>query len=407
VGDSKKFKQDTRLGHLGRDTKAQRGAVNPPVVHASTILFETVEGFESAQRARLDKARNYYGRYGTTTAFALEHAVAELEGGYGAIAVPTGLAAIVGPLMALAAAGDHLLIVDAVYWPVRDVCDNLFAGLGIETTYYDPAIGAGIADLIRPNTRAILLEAPTSLTFEMQDVPAIATAARAMGVTTVMDNTWSTPLCFRPMEHGVDIVIHAGTKYIVGHADAMLGLVVASEPLFRPVRHTLMRLGYAVAPDDAYLALRGLRTLSVRLARHQATGLRLARWLQGRPEVERVLHPALPDDPGHALWRRDWSGASGLFGLVLNPVPEHAVTAMLDGMELFGMGASWGGYESLILRVRPEKARTATRWDAAGPTLRIHAGLEDPDDLIADLEAGFARLAKAAAAAGGARRASP
>lgn len=403
MSDSRRFKIDTRLMHLGRDPKAQFGAVNPPVVHASTILFDTLEDFEAAQRARLEKERIYYGRYGTPTTFALEKAVANLEGGYGALAVPSGLAAIIGPLLALAARDDHILIPDAVYYPVRDVCDSLLAGLGIETTYYDPTIGAGVADHLRPNTKAILLEAPASLTFEMQDVPAITAVARKRGVPTIMDNTWSTPVLFRPLEHGADISIHAGTKYIVGHSDAMLGLVVTTEPYFRTVRHALMRLGYAAAPDDAYLALRGFRTLSVRLARHEANGLRLARWLQSRPEVARVMHPGLPGDPGHALWRRDWRGASGLFGLVLHPVPDRAVSAMLNGLELFGMGASWGGFESLILRVHPEKARSVTRWEAAGPTLRIHAGLEDPDDLIADLEAGFVRLAQSAGGPGDSR----
>ncbi|MFQ5775976.1 MAG: cystathionine beta-lyase [Kiloniellaceae bacterium] len=391
-----KYKVDTLLAHLGRAPAAQHGAVNPPVYHASTILFETVAAFEDARQDLIGKGRTSYARYGTPTTFALEETVAALEGGYGAVAVPTGLAAITSTLSACVAAGDHILVTDAIYRPTRQVCDHLLGRFGVETTYYDPLIGAGIADLIRPNTKAVFLESPGSLTFEVQDVPAITAAAHAAGAVVIMDNTWATPLYFKPLDHGVDVVIHSATKYIVGHADAMLGLVVTSEAHYRSVRRAVVLLGHAAAPDDVYLALRGLRTLSVRLARHEANGLKLATWLQQRPEVARVLHPALPDDPGHALWRRDFTGACGLFGVVLEPYPKHAVAAMLDGLALFGMGVSWGGYESLILPVDPKATRTATVWDAPGPTLRIHAGLEDPDDLIADLEAGFGRLNRAA-----------
>jgi cysteine-S-conjugate beta-lyase len=264
--------------------------------------------------------------------------------------------------------------------------------LGIETTYYDPLIGAGIEELIRPNTRIVYMESPGSLTFEVQDVPAIVEAARARGVLTMLDNTWATPLYFKALAHGVDICIHAATKYIGGHSDLMMGTASCGKPLYKELRSGMQDQGAYVSPDDCYLALRGLRTLSVRLERHQANGLRLATWLRGRPEVARVLHPALPDDPGHALWRRDFRGACGLFGVVLQPCSKAAVAAMLDGLKLFGMGYSWGGYESLIVPTEPERYRTATTWRAEGPCLRIHAGLEDPDDLIADLEAGFARL---------------
>lgn len=396
MNKSRTLKPDTLLGHLGRDPARYFGVVNPPVHRASTLLFETVEDFEGARSDPLGKGRSSYARYGTPTTFSLEDAVAELEGGNGAIAVPTGLAAIASTLVTYLSAGDHALVSDSVYQPTRRVCDDLLTRFGVETTYYDPLIGADIASLMRPNTKLVFMESPGSLTFEVQDVPAIAAAARAAGAATVLDNTWATPLYFNPLAHGVDVVIHSATKYIVGHADAMLGLIVTGEAEYRRLRRSVVVLGHAAAPDDVYLALRGLRTLSVRLARHQANGLTLARWLRDRPEVARVLHPALPDDPGHALWRRDFSGASGLFGVVLQPYPKRAVSAMLNGLELFGIGVSWGGYESLILPVDPNTARSATTWEAPGPTLRIHAGLEDPNDLIADLAAGFERLSRAA-----------
>lgn len=391
-------RQDTRLTRLGRDPASQHGTINPPVHHASTLVFQSLAEFERARAGKLDRHALYYGRYGTPITFALEDAVCELEGGYGAIAVPTGLGAISTALFAFAKSGDHVLVTDSAYEPTRQVCNALLRGLGIETTFYDPLIGADIASLIRPNTRIVFVESPGSLTFEVQDLKAIAEAARAAGARVVVDNTWASPLYFRPIEHGADVVLHAATKYIVGHADAMLGLVVARDAtLYRQLRRTTVLLGHAVAPDDVYLALRGLRTLSLRLARHQANALRLTEWLGNRPEVARVLYPALPDDPGHALWRRDFDGASGLFSIVLSlPYPRTALAAMLDGLELFGMGVSWGGFESLILPADPAACRSATRWRAPGPLLRIHAGLEDPDDLIADLAAGFERLAAAA-----------
>jgi cystathionine beta-lyase len=394
------LKDDTVIGHAGNHPARHHGIVNPPVYHASTVLFPTLAALEESVRHLNEPGRVHYGRYGTPTVFALEEAVARLEGGEQAIALPSGLAAITVALTAFLGAGDHLLMVDTVYGPVRKFCDNHLARFGVETTYYDPLIGDGIAALIRPDTRVVYLESPGSLTFEVQDVPAIAAAARAAGAVVVMDNTWATPLFCKPFGLGVDVSIHAATKYIVGHSDAMLGLVVTRDALFPTLKATAHGFGHAAAPDDCYLALRGFRTLSVRLQRHQATGLILARWLLQRPEVARVLHPALPDAAGHALWKRDFSGASGLFGVILNSFPKSAVAAMVDGMTLFGMGFSWGGYESLILPVRPESVRSATRWTAPGPTLRVHAGLEDPEDLIADLAAGFDRLTAAARSAG-------
>jgi len=386
----KDLRRDTLLAHLGRDPAAQHGAVNPPVYHASTIIFPTVAAWESVRFKRFDST--VYGRNGTPTTFALEEAVAALEGGYRAMLAPSGLAAVCAALQACVRSGDHVLVPDSVYGPARAFCDAVLPRSGVETTYYDPLIGGGIADLIRPNTKVVYTESPGSLTFEVQDVPAIAAAAHARGAKVLFDNTWASPYFFPSFARGVDVSIHAATKYIVGHSDVMLGMIVTTEEMFLPVRTMAAGLGLTAGPDDVYLALRGFRTLGVRLDRHQRNALAVAEWLTQRPEVARVLYPALPDDPGHALWKRDFLGASGLFGLVLKPAPKAAVDAMLDGLALFGMGASWGGYESLILPTHPERIRTATRWEPEGPCLRLHIGLEDPADLIDDLAAGFERL---------------
>ena len=389
------MKTDTMLATSGRHPEDNFGIVNPPVYHASTVTFATVEAMEAATRDRFNGV--YYGRYGTPTTFALEEAVAALEGGYRTVAVSSGLAAVVASLLAFVESGDHLLMVDTVYGPSRAFCTGFLARFGVETTFYDPLIGGHIGTLMRPNTRVVFLESPGSLTFEVQDVDAIAAAAHERGAVVVMDNTWASPLFFKPFDHGVDVSVQAATKYIVGHSDAMLGLVTATEERFNAVKKTAnVWLGNCVAPDDCYLALRGLRTLSVRLRRHEENGLRLAQWLDSRPEVARVLHPALPRHPQHDLWRRHFAGASGLFGLVLEDYPARAVAAMLDGLELFAMGYSWGGYESLAIPTDPARLRTATTWSVPGPTLRIHAGLEDPEDLIADLARGFERLKAAA-----------
>lgn len=389
------MKDDTTIVHAGRKPFDNHGIVNPPVYHASTVLFPTVEAWEQARERRDQPGTIVYGRRGTPTTFALQDAMAELEGADHCLAVPSGLAAITAPLLAFLDPGDHMLMVDAVYYPARRFADTLLARMGVETTFYDPAVGAGIAGLIRQNTRVVYLEAPGSQTFEMQDIPAIAEAARKAGAVTMMDNTWATPLYFKPLDFGVDISIMAATKYIVGHSDAMLGLVSARDEHFARVRDSAWTLGMAVGPDDCYLGQRGLRTLSARLARHQESAMKLAEWFEARPEVDRVLYPALPSDPGHEIWKRDFEGASGLFGVVLRDASPDAVAAMLNGYRYFGMGGSWGGYESLVLPTQPERLRSATTWDAPGPTLRYHAGLEDADDLIADLEAGFERLGAA------------
>ncbi len=384
------MKEDTILVTAGRDPVAHDGVVNPPVYHASTILFPSVAAMHAAHKQPFDSPS--YGRLGTATTFALEQAVAAAEGGYRSIAVSSGVAAINTVLMSFAKAGAHLLIADSVYFPTRRFCQQVLKPLGVTIDYFDPLIGGKIEHLIRPETVAVFLESPGSLTFEVQDVPAIATAAHEQNVAVILDNTWASPLFFKPFEHGVDISIQAATKYIVGHADVMLGTVTCTEKWHPKLWKTARLLGACPGPDDCYLALRGLRTLGVRLRQHQQNALHLARWLQQRPEVSRVLYPALPEDPGHAIWKRDFLGASGLFGVVLKPVSAAAVAAMLDDMEFFGIGESWGGYESLAIPTWPEKCRSAVPWETEGPCLRLHIGLEDVDDLTQDLERGFERL---------------
>ena len=385
-----KHRPETRLLHAGRDPKSQHGVVNPPVYHASTVIFPTLDALEKASQDPFSGV--FYGRLGTPTQFALQDAVADLAGAEGSLAVSSGLAAITVALLSVVKQGAHLLVTDNVYAPTRKFCEGILGSLGVETTYFDPSMGAEVESLVRPETCAIFLESPGSLTFEVQDVPAIAEMAHGHGLTVIMDNTWATPLFFPALKAGVDISVHAATKYIVGHADAMLGMIVANNPHLLNVRRTAVGLGQCAGPDDCYLGLRGLRTLAVRLRRHEANAVALADWLKRQPEVERVLHPALPECPGHAYWERDFRGASGLFGVVLKPSSRKALAAMVDGLELFGMGYSWGGYESLILPTKPQTVRSATEWQTAGPTLRIHAGLDDIEDLKADLEAGFQRL---------------
>jgi cystathionine beta-lyase len=382
----------TKLVTAGRDPESYHGFVNPPVYHASTVLYPSAEDFLA------HRSRYQYGRRGTPTTEALELALQELEGPQcaGVSLLPSGLAAISVALLAVVKAGDHVLVTDSAYGPTRIFCDQVLTRFGVTTSYYDPLIGGAIADLLRPNTRAVYLESPGSLSFEMQDTAAIAKAAHAKGAIVLMDNTWATPLYFRPLDHGVDLAIQAGTKYIGGHSDVMLGTVSANAATVAALKLTTRQTGLHEAPDDTYLGLRGLRTLGVRLDRHYESGVAVARWLEQRPEVLRLLHPALPSHPGHALWKRDFTGASGLFSMVLKPVPQKAYYAFLDTLELFGIGASWGGYESLAIPFDCAPIRTAARWAPGGPTVRFHIGLEAVEDLIADLEEGFAALAAAA-----------
>ncbi|MGQ0764634.1 MAG: cystathionine beta-lyase [Gemmatimonadota bacterium] len=383
---------DTRLARLGGAPADRQGAVNPPVYRASTFVFPTVAEYEASREHehRFDTVR--YGQLGTPTTFALEEAIAGLEGGYRAMLLPSGLAAVTVTLQALLSAGDHLLMVDTAYGPTRHFCDQVLRRFGIETTYYVPTLGAGIAELVKDNTRVVFLESPGSLTFEVQDIPAIVRAARARGLTSVIDNSWATPYYLPAMALGVDLSVIAATKYIGGHADVMLGTVTTTEALYERIRSHVAETGFCVGSDDAYLALRGLRTLSVRLERHQRNALKVAEWLQARPEVDRVLYPALPHDPGHAIWKRDFRGASGLLGVALKPISRTAVHALLNALRIFQMGVSFGGYESLAIPIFPSPLRTAQPWTAETPLVRLHVGLEDSADLIADLEYGFAQL---------------
>src|SRR6476661_364153 len=376
----------TRLVTAGRVPSEQFGFVNTPIYRGSTVLYPNAEKFLKRD------ARYTYGTKGTPTTNALETAWSEISGAIGTVLVPSGLAAISIALLSCLKAGDHLLVPDSVYRPTRNFCDSVLKKFGVETTYYDPLIGAAIASLFKPNTRAVFTEAPGSLSFEMQDIPAIASVAHARDLIVLMDNTWATPLFFPPHARGVDIAIEAGTKYCSGSSDLLLGMVSANERCWRELRATFDTMAICAGPEDVFLALRGLRTMKVRLKHHQESALAVARWFAARPEVARVLHPALESDPGHAIWKRDFTGASGLFSIVLKPAPQKAVDTMLDTLKLFGMGFSWGGFESLVIPFDCNDYRTATRWAPGGPTLRFHIGLENVEDLKADLDRGFAAL---------------
>jgi len=381
----------TRAIIKGRAPEDHHGVVNTPVYRASTILHPTVEAFEQ-RHDPTNKHRVVYGLLGTPSTFDLEEVVADLEGGYDAVLLPSGLAAISTALTTFLSPGDHLLIADTVYWPNRMFCDEHLKRLQVEVEYYDPTLGAGIETLIKANTKVIFLESPGSLTFEVQDIPAITEVAKRHHVVTILDNTWATPAFLKSFSLGIDVSIHAATKYLSGHSDIMMGIIISAEHVAADVRRNHRLFGQTASPDDAYTTLRSVRTLATRLKAHEAAGMALAQWLSARDEVERVLHPALPGHPGHDFFKRDYLGASGLFGIILKPQPRERMINMVNGMRLFGIGASWGGYESLMIPSYPERYRTATAWDSPGQVLRIHAGLEDLDDLLADLDAGLARL---------------
>ncbi len=383
------MKTSTQLAHLGRN--GHHGFVNPPVARGSTVLFPSV----AALKAAAGKPE-VYGRYGSATSWALQDALCTLEGGYATLLAPSGLAAISTTLLALTRPGDDLLVSDSVYGPTRHFCDQVLSRFGVNTRYYDPADCAGVGGLMRPNTVAVYAESPGSLSFEMQDLPALARAAHARGALLIADNTWLTPLHSHAFDLGVDVSLHAGTKYIGGHSDVLLGVITCSEEAFPRIRAMHHDLGLAYGPDDAYLALRGLRTLAARLRQHAESAAIVADWLARRPEVKRVLYPARPGDPGHAIWARDHHGSCGLFAIELQDGARERLHAMVNGLKYFGMGYSWGGFESLALLVDPVPQRVVKPWPASGPMLRLHVGLEDPEDLIADLEAGFMHLAAGA-----------
>ena len=380
------LRRRSRLIALGRDSELSHGFVNLPAFRGSTVLYPDVETLKKGGQ------RFTYGRRGTPTTQALSAAWTDLCGAAGTMLVPSGISAITSALMATLSAGDHLLMSDSVYGPSRFLANTTLKRLGIETEFYDPRIGAGIEKLMRPNTTTIFAESPGSETFEVQDTPAIAAAAHARGACLILDNTWATPLFFSPHAHGADIAIEAGTKYLSGHADLLIGLVSANAAWFERLRRSTETLGIPAGPEDVFLALRGLRTMDLRLREAERQGLALATWLRDRAEVLRVIHPALPDHPDHWLWARDFSGSSGLFSVVLKPVSDAAVAAMLDGLELFGLGYSWAGFESLVVPVDCASRRTATRFAPSGPMVRFSVGLEDIEDLKADLDRGFARL---------------
>ena len=390
MSDKSKLKPATAVTHLGRHPHKHIGAVNTPVYHATTILFDTVAELEAAERGEFPGIT--YGLHGLPTVTDLQSAYATLEGGYAALAVPSGLAAVTLALFATTKAGDHVLVTDSAYGPTRRFCENQLKRIGAEVSYYDPGIGEHIEREMRPNTKVVFTESPGSLTFEVQDIPAITAVAHRRGALVLMDNTWATPLGFPAFARGVDISLHAGTKYLGGHSDVLVGLITCSEATF-PVLHRLWTdMGVSLSSDDAFLALRGLRTLAVRLQRHTDSALAIARWLRERREVAELIFPALPGSRGHELWKRDFTGACGLFGVILKPVAKARVDALLDGMRLFKMGWSWGGFESLIIPANIARAKRTLPWDAGGPYLRLHVGLEDVDDLIADLADGLGRL---------------
>ncbi len=378
---------DTSLTQIGRDPKSQYGFVNAPIYRGSTVIFDTVEDLQNG------RARYHYGTEGTPTISHLENAWSEISGAAGTVLSPSGLGAVSLALMATLKSGDHLLMTDSVYRPTREFCRDFLERFGVEITYYDPMVGAGISELIKENTSTIFLEAPGSQSFEVQDVPAITEIAKARGIKTIIDNTWATPLFFKAHEHGCDLSVEAGTKYLGGHSDLLMGLVTANEETWPALRKVYDNLGMLPGAEDCFLALRGLRTLHIRLKEAQSRALELANWLQEQPEVIKILHPAFPDCPGHEFWKRDFTGSTGLFSVVLDPKYNSTGLAnMLDNMRIFGMGYSWGGFESLVIPFDCSSYRTVTDWNPGGLTIRLQVGLEDLEDIKQDLRDGLDRL---------------
>ena len=376
----------TRAVHNGRDSKKQGGMVNPPVYHGSTVVYSTLAELEQSRVDHDLKDMVVYGRFGSSSTHAFENAVAELENGFGALSTSSGLSAVTTSILAFANSGDHVLMVDTVYGPTRQFCDGFLTRMGIELSYYDPMMGAEIESLIQANTTLIFMESPGSITFEIQDVPAIVDVARRHNIKTVIDNSWATPMFYQPLNFGVNVSVISATKYIAGHADAMIGLIVSDESNFYTVKNTRDHIGHVLAPDDVFLGMRGLRTLGIRAKHHEQQGLAMANWLVTNPHVTNVLHPALENCPGHEIWKRDFTGSTGLFSFILPSRPKSALADMVDHMELFAMGFSWGGFESLLVPQYPQKSRSATTWTETGQVFRVHVGLEDIDDLISDLD---------------------
>ena len=384
---------DTQLVYLGRDPIRDCGSVNPPVHRTSTVIFPDYATFHDYENGK--NSHRGYGRYGSPTTDGLEEALVKLEGADHAIITASGLAAITTTLLAFMNTGDHILVPDSIYSSARKFVQYELVRFGVEVQFYDPTIGAGIAALMKPNTKVVYCESPGSGTFEMQDIPAIAGVAHAAGALVIADNTWATPLLQKPFALGIDISIHAATKYIGGHSDLVMGAVLCKKEHYAVLNRAHRNLGAIPSGDNAYLALRGLRTIAVRLKQHEAHAMEVAAWLEKVPEVARVLYPALPSDPGHALWKRDMTGATSLFAVELKEANDKALAAMLDELQYFGMGYSWGGYESLIIAFQPAQMRSVTNWRKDATFLRLHIGLEAPKDLIADLDDGFARFRKA------------
>ena len=389
------MKKDTKLTRLGRTPANEPKTVNVPLHRASTVLFDSLAHMRATQNAwEADEQVPTYGVFNMPQELALANAAAELEGGYRAATFPSGLAAVAGALLACVKVGDHVLMTDSGYAPGRHFAEFFLARFGVVIEFYDPLIGAGIEVLMKPNTKVVYTESPGSHTFEVQDIPAIVKVAHAHGALVIMDNAWATGYFFNAFEHGVDMVVQPATKYYAAHSDVLIGLVIASKETWPLLRNAAIDLGQRASPDDCFLALRGMRTLGVRMKQHEASTLPIAQWLAARPEVARVLYPALPGDPGYALWKRDFTGASGLFSVELKPCSRTQLAAMLDHYEYFGLGYSWGGFESLVAPANIGNARSLHPW-RGGPLIRYHIGLEDTDDLIRDLEAGFGRMAAA------------